>query len=130
MLFPALNIWIHNHNDPLLNFLDDIALMNWYGKLYMFGNSISWSLTGCNFLHIGDIMIFQTGKWSPGWAHPDYVDYRCIYIAYTQNMSTIVTHSRDRLSEWKILKWLLQNLLRGRVRTALLPTTSQLLRCF
>ena len=37
----------------------DIFLMNWYGKLYIFGKPISLLLTACNFLNIGDIWGFK-----------------------------------------------------------------------
>ena len=40
----------------------DIFLMNWrdwYDKLYIFGKSMSCSLTCCNFFYSGDILMFQ-----------------------------------------------------------------------
>ena len=43
----------------MLNFLDDIFLINWYGKLYIFGKPMSWYLTGRNFINIGDILVLQ-----------------------------------------------------------------------
>ena len=47
------------------NFLDDICFMNlwdWYGKLYIFGKPVSQYLTACNFLNIGDMLMFQHEK--------------------------------------------------------------------
>ena len=46
---------------------------------YFFGKRIYWSLTGCNFLKVGDILMLQHRTRSPGWVHSDSVAGCCSY---------------------------------------------------
>ena len=75
------------------------------------GNPVSRSLTGCNCLNIGDILMLEKGKWSSQW----YILHMLTKVGYNADMyvkkSTTVTHSGAMLTKYLRIHILLDSIL-------------------